>query len=166
MSRAFQRTIAVSAAVLIVAWGAYRFWPSEERRVRGRLEALEETVNERPTDGIGLVTRTAQLTTFFENDVVLDPGRGAGAIRGRERLIALASRVPNSGNAFAVRFVDVSVSVDGADAIVRMTATITSIDARGEENVDAREVELALRKSDDWRIARITAVEVLERPQP
>jgi hypothetical protein len=158
-------TILAAATLAAIAWGAYSFWPSEERRLRARIDALEEIVNERPRDGIALVTRTAQLTAFFEEDVVLDPGRGAGAIRGRERLIALASRVPNSGNAFNVRFVDVSVSIDGADALVRLTATIRWVDARGEENVDAREAEFAVRKSDDWRIARITAIDVLERPQ-
>lgn len=154
--------IVLIAAALI--WAAWTFWPSEERRVQRRLDALADVINEQPRDGIGLVARTAQLGTYFTDDVVLDPGRGAGPIHGRERLLALASRAPNAGGAFNVSFVDVSVTVDGSQATTRMTATLSYLDSRGEENVDAREVELQLKKSDDWRIARVTAIEALERP--
>jgi hypothetical protein len=159
------RTVVALAVAAAVAWTAYAYWPSEERRVRRRIASLEDVINETPTDGLGMVTRTAQLAAFFENDIVLDPGRGAGPIHGRERLLALASRAPNAGDDFAIRFLDVSVAVDGAQAVVHLTATLRWIDARGEENVDAREAQLALRKSDDWRIARVTAVDAFERPQ-
>lgn len=159
------RVIWVALAAAAFAWAAYELWPNEERQIRRRIEALENVLNESPKDGLALVARTAELASFFDNDIVLDPGRGAGQIRGRERLLALASRAPNAGDAFTVRFVDVSVAVNGATALVQLTATLTWVDGRGEENVDAREAELALRKSDDWRIARITAVNAFERPQ-
>jgi hypothetical protein len=164
MAPAAARAIATVLIAAALGWAAYSFWPSEERRVRRRIAALQDVLNEQPRDGIGLVTRTAELATFFEPDIVLDPGRGAGAIQGRERLLALASRAPNAGAAFAVRFLDVSVALDGDRAIVHLTATLAWEDARGEENVDAREAEFALRRSDDWRIARITAVDAFERP--
>lgn len=160
------RALLVLVAAAIAGWLLYALWPSEERRVLRRLGALEEVINDRPRDGLAMVARTAQLSKFVEEDIVLEPGRGAGAIHGRERLIALASRAPNAGGAFALRFVDESVTVNGRQALVRLTATLSWIDGRGEENVDAREVELALRKSDDWRIARVTAINALEKPQP
>jgi hypothetical protein len=159
------RTIVIAFVLAAVAWGVYSYWPNEERRVRRRLAALADVINEQPTDGLALVTRTAELADFIEDDIVLDPGRGAGEIRGRERLLALASRAPGAGGAFRVRFIDVGVAVDGSNATVHMTATLTWTDARNEENVDAREVELALRKSDEWRVARVTAINPLERPQ-
>jgi hypothetical protein len=158
------RTILIAAVLAAVAWGAYAWWPSEEGRVRRRIDAMERALNEQPTTGLALVARAGELAGFVEPDVVLDPGRGAGQIHGRERLLALAARAPNAGGAFAVRFVDVSVAVDGARAVVRMTATVSWPDARGEESVDAREIALDLRKTDDWRIARITAIDALERP--
>jgi hypothetical protein len=164
--RRVPRTLVAVAVLAALAWGAYAWWPSEERRVLRRVDALEDILNEQPESGLALVARAGQLATFVEPDVVFDPGRGAGAIHGRERLMALAARAPNSGGAFAVNFLDASATVNGAQAKVRMTATISWIDARGEENVDAREFELEMRKTDDWRIARITGIDAIEKPQP
>lgn len=122
-------------------------------------------MNERPADGLTLVARTAQLAQFLTEDVVLDPGRQAGVISGRDRLLALASRAPNGGGAFHVDFVDLSVAINGDQAQAHLTAALSSTDARtGEPNVDAREVDLTLVKRDDWRIQRIVLVDVLERP--
>ena len=156
----------VLVALAVLAIGAYLFWPTDERRVRRRLEALAEAVNERPTDGIGIVAHAAQLALYFTPDVVLDPGHRAGPIRGRERLIALASRAPAGGAAFEVDFVDVSVTVDGDTASSRLTATLTTrANAAEPAAVDAREVEVQWRREDEWRIARITLVDPLERPE-
>lgn len=154
------------AALVAVAWGAYLFWPSDERKVRGRLDALAEVLNERPRDGLGMVAQTAQLTTFFTEDVILEPGGRAGAIRGRERLLALASRAP-AVREFEIDFVDVSVEVTGETAASRMTATLTSRpDPAESESVDAREIDVQWRREDDWRIARITLIDPLQRPEP
>lgn len=160
------RLIAIVAAAAAI-WAAWHFWPDEERRVRRRLDALSEVVNEQPRDGVALVARTAQLAGFLSDDVVLDPGRGAGAIHGRERLLALATRVPSSGGPSRLQFVDVSVEVKDSEAICHLTAMLTLVDpGTTEETVDAREVELTWRKTDDWRISRIVAVSPMETPQP
>ena len=151
-------------AIAAIAWGAWRFWPSEERRIKRRLDDLVEVVNERPTDGLSLVARTAELSRFMTEDVILDPGIGAGPIHGRERLLALASRAPGGGGAFKMRFVDVSVDVSGDAAVAHLTAVLSWQGVSGEENVDAREVELQLRDVDNWRMNRITVIRPLERP--
>jgi hypothetical protein len=155
----------VLAAAAIAAW---HFWPSDARRVRRKLDSLAEVVNERPRDGLGQVTRTAQLARFFTDDVVLDPGGRAGAISGRERLLALASRAPNDGRPYTLAFVDVSIDV-GSDraATAHLTATLSSRDDdTGEPTVDAREVELQFRHTDDWRISHIALIDTLEKPLP
>jgi hypothetical protein len=155
-------------AVLLVVLVAWRFWPSEEHRVRRRLGAVVAVVNEQPKDGIGQIARTAQLAGFLTEDVVLVPGRGAGVIQGRERLLALASRAPNDGQPYKLQFVDVSITMIGEQsAAAHLTATLASRDIEtGVPDVDAREVELELRRTDDWRISRITLIETLEKPQP
>lgn len=157
--------VACAAALALVIW---QLWPSEARRVRRKLDALASVVNEQPTDGIGQIARTAQLAKFFSDDVVLEPGRGAGAIHGRERLLALASRAPNDGDPYSLEFVDVSVVVEGSqEATAHLTATLTSHDAEtSESRVDAREIELQFRRTDDWRISRIALVDTLEKPVP
>jgi hypothetical protein len=157
--------VAVVAAVGLLAW---RLWPSETRRIRQRLDAIVTVVNERPENGVGQIARAVQLSKFVTDDVVLDPGRGAGVIQGRERLIALASRAPNAGDPYRIAFVDVSIDLqDEQSATAHLTATLSSRDVEtGEDNVDAREVELQFRHTDDWRVSRITLIDTLEKPLP
>lgn len=164
-SRLSSKHALVLLVLVAVAWGAWQFLPSEERQIRRRLAELTRVFNERPADGFGLVARTAQLSRFFTDDVVVEPGRGAGPILGRERLLALAARAPSSGDRYRLEFVDVSVDVAGKTATSALTATLASEDAEtGQREVDAREVTLEWRQSDEWRIARIRLVETLERP--
>ncbi len=162
-----RRTL-VAAVIVAVGVAAWQLWPTDARRIRRKLDAIAATVNERPADGVGQVARTARLARFVTDDVVLDPGEGAESIKGRERLLALASRVPNEGEPFELSFVDVSIQVTGERlAGAHLTATLTTRDRQtGEETVDAREVELEFRRSDDWRVARITLTDARERPQP
>lgn len=155
-------TVAIAAAIGVAGW---RLWPSDARRIRQKLDAIEATINERPKDGVGQLTRTLQLAKFVTDDVVLDPGRGAGAIQGRERLLALASQVRND-DPVTLSFAHVMVDVTGEGrASAYLTATITRQDDRtGGEDVDAREVELEFRRTDDWRIVRITLTDAPENP--
>jgi hypothetical protein len=164
MPRSRVLVLVVAAAL---AAGAYLWWPSDERKVRRRLDALEELLNQRPTDGLGMVTHSAELVPFFTEDVVMQAGPRSSPISGRERLIALASRVPSSGAEYSVEFVDVSVEIRGDSASTRLTATVTLRPDRSEPaNVDAREVDVEWRRDGEWRIARITAIEPLQRPEP
>lgn len=162
------RLIVAVAALAVTAFVGWRVWPSEVHRVRRRLDALAAVVNEQPKEGLGQIARTAQLATFFTEDVMLEPGGGAGAIQGRERLLALASRAPNDGQPFKLEFVDVSVAITGEQsATAHLTATLSLRDIEtGEPDVDAREVELQFRRTDEWRISRISLVDTLEKPQP
>jgi ketosteroid isomerase-like protein len=161
------RRVVAAVLVLVVAFVFWQFWPSETRKIRRKLDALAAVVNERPVDGLTQVARTARLAQFFTEDVVVEPGRGAGPIHGRERLIALASRAPTD-EAFRLAFVDISISIDGdASATAHLTATASSRDSEtGQADVDAREVELQFRKANDWQISRIALVDTLEKPQP
>jgi hypothetical protein len=114
-----------------------------------------------------MVSRTAQLSTYLTDDVTFDPGRGAGLIVGRERLLALATRVPSDAGEFRIDFVDVTVTASGETASSRLTATLTTRrDPSEAPTVDAREVELHWRRLDDWRIQRITLIDAIERPGP
>jgi hypothetical protein len=167
MSRSSARLLAALILVGVVGFVAWHFWPSDARRVRRKLDEIASVVNERPKDGLGQIARTAQLSKFLTDDIVLAPGRGAGAIQGRERLLALASRAPNEGQPFRLAFVDVSVEMTGdRSATAHLTATLSSLEPEtGEQDVDAREVELQFRRTDDWRISRITLIDTLDKPQ-
>ncbi len=157
------RAIAALVVILAIAWAAYTFWPSEERRVRKRLAALADTVNDAPRDGIQVIARGARLASFFDPDVVLNLGEGHAPIAGREQLVALASRAPNQ-DGFRISFVDVTVTVSGDTASSHLTVTVQWQEPNGQPNVDAREATLDWRKTDAWRITRITTLASMEKP--
>lgn len=159
------RTAVIIAVAAAIAWGAYAWWPSEEGRIRKRLAALADAVNDSPADGLERLGHAARLTMFFDPDVVLDPGGGAAPINGREQLVALASRAQGQRGTFRLSFVDVSITVNGPSASSHLTATMEWHDTNEQPTVDALEATLDWRKSDLWRIARITAVEPLEKPR-
>jgi ketosteroid isomerase-like protein len=159
-----RRALGALVVIAAVAWGAYTFWPSEERLVRKRLAALAETVSDPPRDGLQLIARGARLASFFEPDVVLDLGEGRARINGRDELVALVSRAPDQNAGFRVSFVDVTVNMSGDTASSHLTATIEWQEGTGQPNLDAREATLDWRKTDAWRITKITAVGPLEKP--
>jgi ketosteroid isomerase-like protein len=158
------RAIAILAIVAAVAWAAYAWWPSEERRVRKRIAALADAVNDTPRDGLQAVARAARLASFFDADVVYQLGPSSPPRQGREELVALAAANRNDRGPFKLSFVDVSVSVTGDTASSHLTATLEWQDGNGQPNVDAREAALDWRKTDAWRITRITAVAPMEKP--
>lgn len=156
----------LAAALIAIGFAAWQMWPSDARRIRRKLDAIAATVNERPADGVAQLARTMRLSKFVTDDVVLEPGGGTGTIRGRERLIALASRAPNDADPFTLSFSNVWIDVAGdSRALVRLTATFRKPDPEtGGETIEARDVELEFTRSDDWRIGRITLIDVPENP--
>lgn len=159
--------VAWAVVLVAIAWGGYVFWASDERRVQRRISALASVLNDTSSGALGMASRTAQLSTYLTDDVTFDPGRGAGVIHGRERLLALASRVPSDAGEFRIDFVDVTVAVSGETASSRLTATLTTRwDPSEAPTVDAREVDIQWRRVDDWRIQRIALIDAIERPEP
>jgi len=144
-----------------------RLWPDDERRIRDTLDELAAVVSAPAGDGIALVTRAAQLGSFFADDVVIDLGRPFNPIHGRETIVGLAARMQIPGEGLDVRFVDVTVDLlPGGDvAVVRLTATVR---AHGQSvldrTLDAKELEMRLRKvGGDWTIDEVLGVETIER---
>jgi hypothetical protein len=158
------------AGLLAVAVIAAAFWlwrtygTPDERAIRGRLDALAIELNASTADGVGTALRAARLGHYFTDDVLVELGPGSPPIRGRETLMAMASRLRPRTSAFEVDLDDVTVDVlDGTRADVTLTALIRRrIAASGEESLDAREFSATLEKSGgEWRIARVTAVDTL-----
>jgi hypothetical protein len=163
------RRIALSVvAVVTMAAGVWFIYASSDagRGVRARLESLSDMVNRTTVDGLGPEARAVQLGAFFTEDVDVELGQGAAAIRGRDTIIGMAERLQPRTAAFRLKFEDVSVVLapDGNTADVHLTAefirrTITT----GEESLDAREFMLGMRRvAADWQIAKVTAVETLK----
>ncbi len=154
---------AVVAALAALAW---LFWPEgDDRAIKRRLNELVEHVNASGAEGLGAVTRAAEIGAYFTDDVVVDLGQGTAPIAGRETLIGMATRFQPSTMSRLVSLEDVTVAKRQGAAIadVALTVTLTGPDARtGEQTMDAREFALEMRKdAGEWLIARATAVDTL-----
>lgn len=156
--------VIVGLAVLAyVAWRSRA--TSDEREISARLEALRNEINTSTADGLGTVAHAAQIGSYFTDDVVIELGEGASAIRGRETLIGIAARLQPRTAAFRVELDDVTVEMVPAAAAADVTLTASFVRrslTSGEESRDAREFALVCKKSGgDWQIARVTAIDTL-----
>jgi ketosteroid isomerase-like protein len=156
--------------VVFLAVGGWLAWtiffPSEEQLIRSRLDEIVDTVNAPSTDGVGKLADAARLASFFTEDVTIDAGGPYPPMRGREAVVGAAAAAGRAAAGFELAFVDIQVAVGETNtAAAHLTATLTWTNAQtGERTVDAREVELALRKeAGEWRVAAATPVQVLTR---
>ena len=163
-----QRTLAIALIAVAIAAGAwFLFAPADSGApVRARLDALADMVNKSTVDGLGPEARSAQLGTFFTEDVDVELGSGAVPIHGRATVIGMASRLQPRTAAFQIKFQDVSVTMgdDGQTASVHLTAEfIRRAISTAEESLDAREFMLGMRRvGSDWQIAKVTAISTLQ----
>ena len=151
------------AALAVLAWRSRE--TSDERAIRGRLEALRDEVNASTVDGLGTSARAEQIGGYFTKEAVVELGEGSVPIRGRDTIVGMVARLQPQTAAFRMDLDDISVELvpGGADADALLTASFVrrSI-STGEESRDAREYALVLTKaSGDWQISRITAIDTL-----
>lgn len=160
MRRAVVPALVLAAAAGVVAIGYPVLFPSEERRIRAQLDGLVETVNAPPAEGIDGLARAARIGNAFTPDVVVDFGDGPPT-RGRETIMAVASRLQDRARTVKVSIqdVDVVVSSDRSSADVDLTVIVTTNDS-----TDAREFQVQMLKPDGtWLISRATVVRVLRK---
>ena len=161
-----QSTVArIALALLIGAAGVYavqRIFPSEERRIRRQLEAIADAANALTPDLSGAAT-AARLTTYFTEDVTIDPGGGIEPVRGRETILAIARTVHSRGEAQVdITDADVTLAPDRASAAVTATVTLTRDAGTSNETREARELALTMVKRDSvWLISHVTAGDAL-----
>ena len=163
------RTLAGILALLVVVWGAGALFPSEERRIRQRLDELAETASmEAGEPPLVRMSRAARIGRHFTENVVVDLGDPFRLIRGREAAIGAAARIPVRPEGVTFEFVDVQVVVapDEQTATVRLTAQGSGLDVgTGDQVIDARELDMTLRQlAGEWLIGRVDGIEVIERP--
>jgi hypothetical protein len=157
------------AGVVALAAVAFLLWRSrasdDERVIRERLDALRTEVNSSAADDPGSIVRAANIGSYFTEDVVVDLGQGTAPIRGRLTLMGIAQRLEPRTAAFRLELDDVGIEMTPGAATADVTLTASFIQrsiSTGEESRDAREFALALTKTDGtWRIARLTAIDVL-----
>src|SRR5688572_26376649 len=86
------RRVTVAGSVLAIAALAWFFWPeSDEGAIRRRLRDVVEEANARTGEGLETVAKAARIGAYFTENVVVDLGKGASPISGRQTLIGLAA---------------------------------------------------------------------------
>lgn len=156
----------VALVALLSLFTAWLLWPlNNERQIRRRLTALADEFNSSSTNGLGVAAKAVRLGDYFTDDVIVDLGQGSSTIAGRDTLMGMAARLQPRTASFALQVDDITVApaADGRTAIVALTLTITRTNnATREQSLDAREFSLEMRKPDEWRIARATAVDTIK----
>ncbi len=153
----------------LMALGAWRLWPNEERRVRRVIEGLAQDASF--TGGEGNISRIAKVNAIanrFTVDAELHVDqvvRVESALRGRETIQGVLMVAAPAMGAVQVDVHDVQVRLGGDDtAQVTMTASAKTGGRQGDFN--AQEFELQMRKVEGkWLIARVEAVLGYRRPQ-
>ena len=160
------RRVALIAA--LAAGIAWLWWPSEERRIRARLDELAAAAtgvdNESNLDRIA---RLAVLTRGLTREAQLDLGAGRPPITGREAVAALASR-PTPAGGWTVRLEDVRVVLADARVAATVDATVLfeEVVGPGRPWPDAREVRFEMRQVDGvWLVDRAAVIDAVERPR-
>ena len=161
-----RRTQALLAIVVLAAAGVW-FWRSmdepRDREIRRRLTGFAAEFNSSTTDGLGTVARAAKLGSYFTPDIVIELGQGTPPIQGRETLIGMAARLQPRTAAFELELKDITIErADDASADVAFTALIRRRSfSSGEESIDAREFSATMRRTDDWQVAHVVAIDTL-----
>ncbi len=155
----FRRGIAVALAV-VAGVVAYLWWPSEERRVRTRVEALADAVSVPPKEAdLARLARAQRFRGWLLDDARVEFEQAEWPpVVGRDAIAALVARPwSQAAGGLKVELQDLTIAIgeDRASADARFTARIVSLDPSGEPaTVDGRMVSVTFRRvGGEWLVA-------------
>ena len=145
--------IVIAALVAVVA--GYRWWNSPERQINALLSDVATALShERAETDLRALTAVASLQKHLTADVSIDMAGGSTPIRGRQEVIATATRVRVSSSMMRVQFFDPEIAITGDTSGTRVTVQVTTGDASGQEVAAAYTVAMNLVLADGrWQIA-------------
>ena len=155
-------TVTVLLAVLFTLW---RFWPSDERRIRdlvqGMASALPPVTDETDLTHLG---HLAPLARGLATDVVVE---GPWLAHGRQQVMAGAMQVGQLAPQLSIVVRNVKVTVDPARTAAKalVTVAITGVTSGTTDPwKDISELQLDLTRHDDiWLVTRVAPVVVLRK---
>jgi len=164
MPTARARWIVVTVGTVVIVLAATFMGPSEERRVRRRLEAGAEALSALTQEtGVAQLGRLAQLRAFLAEDVVVYlAGQDDVPIRGRDEIVGLVARVlAPLGARVELERIRVTIRDGGAVADAGCEARLVSQDPDAQSPViDARWVSLTWKRFDNtWVVASARVME-------
>lgn len=164
MKRVLQLLLVVAVAGLAY-WLWTVFFPSPEKAIRSRLNALATAVSFDSRGGILSQALNAQkIGDFFTTDVDMQvdvAGYSRMSFQGRDEVQQAALGARSKLTALKVDFVDINVKLDpdGQGAKVNLTGNAK---VPGEKDFSAQEFNLVLKKVDGkWQISHVETVKTL-----
>jgi hypothetical protein len=146
--------IVVAALVAVVA--GYRWWNSPERQVNQLLADVATALSHESAEtDLRALTAVASLQTRLSADVSIDMGGNSWPIRGRQEVIATATRVRASSPMMRVEFFDPEIAISAdSSGTTTVTVQVTTRDPGGQDVAAAYTVSMALVLADGrWQIA-------------
>jgi hypothetical protein len=150
---------ALVLVLIVIAGAAWWLWPTDARRVRARLTSLAGSVSVPAGESdLQRLARIASLGGGLAPDVVVEAGEDGVAVRGREAVIGLASRLGTLSGPTEVRLSRIQVEVDAGRGRASADAVV-EIDTGGEGTVrqfDGQLITFELtRTSGSWLLTRV-----------
>jgi hypothetical protein len=164
MKRVLQ--IALAAAVIALAfWLWSTLFPTPEKVVRSRLNALAKAISFKSgTGAIAKAYNAEKVSEFFTPDVSVEvnlAGFEPISLHGRDEILQIATAAGSRLTSLKVEFPDMNITFgpDGTTAKVNLTGKAT---IPGERDISAQEFNFQLRKVDGkWLIFQIETVRTL-----
>lgn len=157
--------------ILVIAVIGLAFWlwtvlfPSPERVVRSRLDALAKTISFSSRGGmLGNAYDAQKAAEFFTTDTDIDlnaPGYDSITLHGRDEVQQLALAARSRLASLKVEFLDMNITIaaGGETAKVNLTAKAA---VPGERDISAQEFNFMLKKVDGkWLIYKVETVKTL-----
>ena len=164
MKRAIQILLVVGI-IGIAVWLWTVMFPSPEKAIRSRLNALAKSISFNSGGGLlANALNSEKAADFFTTDVEVDisvPGYEQLTLRGRDEVLQTAAGARTRLTSLKVEFPDMNIMVDAdkQSAKVNLTGKAT---VPGEKDVTAQEFNFMLKKVDGkWQIYRVETVKTL-----
>jgi hypothetical protein len=122
------------AVLAVVAFTVWRFlFPSPEKVIAKKLQALAATISENPQGNISRVANVNRIGSFFHPNVSINLegfGREAGSVQGRGELEQMALGARQNNLRISVQFsaIHIVVGAEGTNATALVTAEVKQND--------------------------------------
>ncbi len=160
----FVRAILVAGLVAVGLWSWGAFFPSPEKIIRKRLNAMAKAASFSSKEGLlAKAWNAGTVADYFTEDVqvTLDAPGAPLTINGRAELLQAVARARSAVSSLTIEFPDIKVTVapDGASAVVNLTARGK---VSGERDSYFQELKMQMIKvKGDWLISQVESVKTL-----
>ena len=148
--------VALVVVALVAVVAGYRWWSSPERQIKALLSDVATALSHESAEtDLRALTAMASLQTHLTPDVSIDMAGGSTPIRGRQEVIATATRVRVSSSMMRVQFFDPEIVITGdTSSTTRVTVQVTTRDSSSQDVAAAYAVAMDLVVADGrWQIA-------------